>query len=119
METINHINAGIIHTEARMSGLTMEQALAHARSARLHSDLNSTPHRQTVLRLLRTMWARHDAEASRAKEIREAQAAFDAKVAEAFPAEWARAEAKTGRKRREARRALRHRFAPERYADGA
>lgn len=113
---INAINAGIIHTQSRMAGFTVDQALETARTAPLHADLNATPHRATVVRLLKAMWARVDAETARFAAQRRAAEEFDAAVAEAFPEDWARACAKEGKKRREAKRALRKRYAPARYA---
>ncbi len=113
---INYINAGILHTQARMAGLTLDQALELARTERLHADVNSQPHRATVARLLRTMWVRHDAQVARDKAARDAHEAFDAAVAAAYPEEWNLIHSTlSGKRLREKRTALRKRFAPERY----
>lgn len=108
--TINQVNAGILHTQARMAGMSMDEALTAARVARLASDLDASPHRPTVLRLLRAMWLRHDAEAAANAAASARREDYDARVASAFPAEWAKAEAKTGRARRDSRRELRRRY---------
>jgi hypothetical protein len=108
--TVNHINAGIIHTRARMAGLTIDGALELARHGSLDCDIHNEPHRPSVVRILRRMWARHDAEAARDREARERQAAIDAAVSAMFPEEWARVQAMTGKARREARRELRARW---------
>ncbi len=113
--TINQLNAGILYLQSRLAGLTLDQALKAARVQPLHRDLRAAPHRATVIRLLRKIWLRNEA-VQMAKAHLAAAEAFDAAVAAAYPEEWARACAKEdGKKRREAKRALRHRFAPERY----
>jgi hypothetical protein len=108
--SINHVNAGIIHTQARLAGLDLDGALARARAGRLHGDLNATPHRPTVVRLLKALWEREAAEAARQAELARERTDRDAAVAAAFPAEWAAAAAQAGRTRRAAKRALRRRF---------
>jgi hypothetical protein len=107
--SINHINAGILHTQFRMAGLNLDEALKRAREVELQHDLRGQPlpHRATIIRLLRAMWAKADADSARVKKQLEDMEAFDARVSTAYPAEWAAALSLSGRDRREAKREIR------------
>ncbi len=110
--SINHTNAGILHTQFRMSGLGLNEALERARFAELQLDLRGRPlpHRPTVIRLLRATWLNADAESLHTQEQIREQTAFDAAVSAAYPAEWAAAMALSGRERREAKREVRRAY---------
>ena len=109
--TINQINAGIIVTETQMLRGDRSDAISRAQTCRLLADLDQEPHRATVVRLVGRMWDKQTREREAATQQHTRQAEADACVADAFPAEWAAAQAKTGRARREARRLLRRRYA--------
>jgi len=107
--TINHINAGIIHTQARMAGLDLSGAIDHARTVRLHSDVDAIPHRATVVRMLKNMWISTDMQTAIACEQSERLVARNAAAAAKFPDQWEKYLAMTnGRQRRDGLAKLRN-----------
>jgi hypothetical protein len=105
---INRLNAGIIHTQARMEGLSLEAAIAIVERGPLQTyHFLPSPHLPTIKRFLKAIWAEHEAEKERVRKQRDKQDLMDAAVAAAYPAEWANAAALTGRERRETKRLLR------------
>lgn len=114
-QTINHINAGIIITQARMAGLDLIGALTLAKLDRLHCDINSAPHRATVVRLVKIGWECMAAQSNNHADHNRLISELDTRAAKLFPAEWAAMDAMpngvgfkaSGKKRREIRSRLR------------
>lgn len=114
-QTINYINAGIIITQARMAGLDLIGTITLAKLGRLHCDINSAPHRATVVRLVKMGWGRMAAQSNNAADHNRLISELDTRAAKLFPAEWAAMDAMpngngfkdSGKKRRKIRAKLR------------